>query len=111
MAAVDGVRNIYDDMPAEAAGEAVSTLLRTGALRLERIVSTGQATPMGEWYDQDEDEWVLVLRGSAGLRLAGEDAVRVMRAGDYFCIPAHARHRVEWTDADEPTVWLALHYR
>lgn len=80
-------------------------------MRLERIVSTGHATPPGEWLDQARDEWVVVLRGSAGLRFDGEPAPRVMRAGDHVLIGAHRRHRVEWTDASEPTVWLAVHYR
>ena len=104
--------NLFDHAPTGAAGEVSTTLLEAaGASRLGRIVSTGQATPDGEWYDQDDNEWVVVLQGSAGLRFEGEDAVRVLAAGDHVDIPAHRRHRVEWTDADEPTVWLALHYR
>ena len=101
---------LFDALPTAGLDEDVTTLLRTGGARLVRIVSTGQATPDGEWYDQDDNEWVVVLRGSAGLRIEGEDDVRVLSAGDYVDIPAHIRHRVEWTDAAEPTVWLALHY-
>ena len=85
-------------------------LLETPALRLERIISTGHATAAGRWYDQDRDEWVAVLRGSAGLRFEGEAEARVLRPGDHLLIPARRRHRVEWTDAAEPTVWLALHH-
>ncbi len=103
--------NLFDDLPTGGLDEDVTTLLETSGARLVRIVSTGQATPDGEWYDQDDNEWVVVLRGSAGLKFEGEDDVRVLSAGDYVDIPAHIRHRVEWTDADEPTVWLALHYR
>ncbi len=103
--------NIFDSLPAGGPDEAVTTLLEAGASRLVRIVSAGQATPDGEWYDQDDNEWVVVLRGAAGLRIEGEDAPRVLSAGDWVDIPAHLRHRVEWTDADEPTVWLALHHR
>ncbi len=103
--------NIFDHMPSGGGDEDVTTLLEAAGARLVRIVSTGQATPDGEWYDQDDNEWVVVLRGSAGLRVEGEDDVRVLSAGDYVDIPAHIRHRVEWTDADAPTVWLALHYR
>ncbi len=102
--------NIFDHKPS-GGGEDVTTLLEAGAARLVRIVSTGQATPDGEWYDQDLNEWVVVLRGSAGLRIEGDDTIRVLIPGDYVDIPAHRRHRVEWTDTDEPTVWLALHYR
>lgn len=101
--------NLFD-VPASLPDERIDALLETAALRLERIVSTGQATPAGEWYDQDRDEWVVVLRGSAALRFEDEAAPRELRAGDHVLIAAHRRHRVEWTDAREPTVWLALHY-
>ena len=103
--------NLYDHATTGGRDEEVTTLLEAGGVRLVRIVSTGQATPEGVWYDQDDNEWVVVLRGSAGLRVEGEDDVRVLSPGDYVDIPAGLRHRVEWTDADEPTVWLALHYR
>lgn len=77
--------------------------------KLERIVSAGHSTPEGEWYDQDRDEWVILLTGSAGLSFEGEDGIRAMKPGDYVLIPAHTRHRVEWTDRHEKTVWLVLH--
>ncbi len=103
--------NLFDPMPGGGPDEDVTTLLKAGGAVLVRIVSTGQATPEGVWLDQDDNEWVVVLRGGAGLRFEGEDEVRVLSAGDYVDIPAGRRHRVEWTDAGEPTVWLALHYR
>ena len=106
--------NLFDDLPDSLDEEAMETLissgLASGAMRLVRIVSTGQATAAGEWYDQDDWEWVVLLRGAAGLRFEGEAQVRALAPGDFIHIPAHARHRVEWTAADEPTVWLALHY-
>jgi len=80
-------------------------------VRLERIVSTGHATPPGEWYDQDRDEWVVVLRGRARVRIEGEAEDRRLSVGDHLLLRAHVRHRVEWTDPTAPTVWLALHYR
>jgi cupin 2 domain-containing protein len=86
-------------------------LLATSALRLERIVSDGHATPPGEWYDQERDEWVVLLQGGAGLRFEGEDRVLVMQPGDYVLIPAHRRHRVEWTEGAQKSIWLALHFR
>ncbi|MBP1687909.1 MAG: cupin protein [Deltaproteobacteria bacterium] len=92
------------------AGEQIVPLLETATFRLERIVSTGHATPPGEWFDQSRDEWVIVLSGSAGLLFEGDREPLVLRAGDYVTIPAHRRHRVEWTDPAEPTLWLALHY-
>ena len=101
--------NLLDHLPGEGP-ELFETLLQTGSFRLERIVSTGQATPPGEWYDQERDEWVLLVSGDAGLRFEGEAAARRLRPGDHVLIPAHSRHRVEWTAAGQATVWLALHY-
>lgn len=89
--------------------EEISVLANTPGARIERIVSTGQATPPGFWYDQDWTEWVFLISGSASLQIEGEDAPRILHAGNYVEIPAHVRHRVEWTDADQPTVWLAVH--
>ena len=102
--------NLFDDVPRHLPTEHIDVLLEAPGLRLERIVSTGHVTPPGEWYDQDRDEWVLVLRGRARLRIEGEATDRVLAAGDHLLLRAHVRHRVEWTDADEPTVWLALFY-
>ena len=102
--------NLFDFTPTQGADEDMTTLIATTGAKLVRIVSTGQATPDGQWHDQDDNEWVVVLRGSAGLRIDGEDDVRMMSAGDCVNLPAGLRHRVEWTDSNEPTVWLALHY-
>jgi cupin 2 domain-containing protein len=79
-------------------------------VRIERIVSVGHASPEGFWYDQNEDEWVVVLKGAARLMFEGERQPVEMRAGDFISIPAHKRHRVEWTTPNEPTLWLAVHY-
>ena len=78
---------------------------------MERIVSRGHASPDGFWYDQDENEWVIVLQGSAGLRFEGKEELLVLHTGDYILIPRHCKHRVEWTDTDCETVWLAVHYK
>jgi cupin 2 domain-containing protein len=102
--------NIFADVARRLAEEEFAALVATGAVRIERIVSTGQASPPDFWHDQDRAEWVIVLRGAAGIRFADEDGVRVLAPGDYVLIPAHARHRVEWTSPDEATVWLAVHF-
>ncbi|MGV1014167.1 MAG: cupin domain-containing protein [Methyloceanibacter sp.] len=103
--------NLNAGLPAHAlADEVVDRLLDRPPLRIERIVSTGQATPEGEWYDQDRDEWVLLAAGSARLRIEGEDADRELCAGDWLLIPARCRHRVTWTQSEPPTVWLAIHF-
>ena len=96
--------------PAGSAGEAFSTLLERPGLRIERIVSTGQASPPGFWYDQADDEWVVVLGGEALLRFADELEARRLRPGDFVAIAAHRRHRVDWTSPDQATVWLAIHH-
>ncbi|MGB6388833.1 MAG: cupin domain-containing protein [Methyloceanibacter sp.] len=85
-------------------------LLDRQGLRVERIVSTGQATPEGQWYDQDTDEWVVVIAGTARLRLENEDEDRELGEGDWVLLPAHCRHRVTWTRTEPPTIWLALHF-
>lgn len=79
-------------------------------VRIERIVSTGHPSPEGFWYDQDEHEWVVVLMGRAKLIFEGNSEPVEMGPGDYMNIPAHRKHRVEWTSPDEPTVWLAVFY-
>jgi len=89
--------------------EVFETLLQRPGLRVERIISSGQSTPPGEWYDQAWDEWVLLIAGTASLQLEGESEPRRLLPGDFLMLPAHCRHRVERTAAGEPTVWLALH--
>jgi cupin 2 domain-containing protein len=103
--------NLFDDVPTDIAEERVSDLLVTSNLKIERVISTGQASPPGFWYDQPWAEWVVILTGSAGLKIEGESEIRVMHKGDHIQIPAHRRHRVEWTDSGQPTIWLAVHYR
>lgn len=97
-------------MPERLPDEQLTELLAAPGLRIERIVSTGQASPPGFWYDQDWAEWVLVLAGSVGLLIEGEAEQRVLRRGDHVLIPACVRHRVAWTDPERPTIWLAVHY-
>jgi len=90
--------------------EVVQPLIGGGAFHLERIVSTGQATSPGQWLIQDRDEWVMLASGSAVLRLDKDATPIAMRPGDYLHIPAGQPHRVESTDSESETVWLALHY-
>lgn len=90
--------------------EIVSSLVETPNLKIERIVSMGQQSPPGFWYDQPWAEWVMVLAGSAGLCFEGEPGIRVLSPGDYVLIPARLKHRAAWTSQDHETVWLAIHY-
>jgi cupin 2 domain-containing protein len=100
--------NLLASLPATLPDELTETLVQAKHVRIERIVSEGHASPDGFWYDQDENEFVLLVQGAAQLRF--EDSVVEMRPGDWFDIPAHRRHRVEWTTPDERTVWLAVFY-
>jgi len=102
--------SLLRDLPAAFDGEVFDTLLRGGKFRLQRIVSNGQAMPPGQWLDQDDDEWVVVVAGSAVLSVEGMEHTHALTPGDWLLLPAHCRHRVEWTDPDRPTVWLALHW-
>ena len=103
------VKNFFNNLPDASNAEQFETLLENKSFKLERIVSLGQATPEGEWVDQDRDEWVMLLKGRAGLLFEGETVIE-LKEGDYVKIPAHHRHRVEWTDGESETVWLALHF-
>jgi cupin 2 domain-containing protein len=102
------VTNLFADLPPHLPQELSTTLLAAGDVRIERIVSHGQASPEGFWYDQTQGEWVVVLKGAARLEFA--DRTLDLRPGDCIDIPPHARHRVAWTTPDETTVWLAVHY-
>jgi cupin 2 domain-containing protein len=101
--------NIFNNIPDIIPEELFENLLDRKTLKIERIVSQGHITPNGQWYDQAWDEWVLLLQGQA--KLTYEDGREtVMQSGDYLLIPAHIRHRVEWTQPDIETVWLAIHF-
>jgi cupin 2 domain-containing protein len=103
-----GSSNLFADLPRQMPDELFTTLLEAASVRIERIVSHGHASPDGFWYDQDRHEWVIVLKGAARLRF--EDGMMEMTPGDFINIPAHQKHRVEWTTPEEPTIWLAVFY-
>ena len=103
--------NLFADLPRSTVHEELfSNLLTRPGLRIERIVSTGQASPPDFWYDQDQGEWVTLLQGEAKLRFADEHEARHLKAGDCVDIPPHCRHRVDWTPNDQVTIWLAVFY-
>lgn len=103
--------NLLTPLPSPSADERFDRLVDGPGLRIERIVSTGQASPEGFWYDQPDDEFVVLLAGAARLRFEADNVVLDLKPGDWVEIPAHVRHRVEETQADPPTVWLAVHRR
>lgn len=100
--------HLLRDLPAPGPDEVLDTLLARGGVRVERIVSFGQSSPDGFWYDQTEDEFVVLLAGSAVLRFEDGDRTVDLTPGTWIDIPAHCRHRVEATAADEATVWLTV---
>ncbi|MFT4070047.1 cupin domain-containing protein [Paraburkholderia sp.] len=95
---------------ASASGEHVDTFVEQGGVTIERIVSTGQASPPGFWYDSSRAEWVVLLSGAAVLEFEGKAEPYPMKPGDHLLIEAHCRHRVAWTSDTEPSVWLAVYY-
>src|SRR5262245_20968608 len=103
-------QNLLSDVPTHLAEELTQVLLSADRVRIERIVSRGHCSPDGFWYDQTDHEWVLLLSGAARLQFEGEQTLELV-AGSYVNVSAHRRHRVEWTDPNQPTVWLAIHYR
>lgn len=103
-------KNIFTGIPEQLPGELIEPLVNSNRVRVERIVSLGHASPDNFWYDQETDEWVIVLTGEAKLQIEGEASARRLKRGDYVHLPARVRHRVTWTAPDRPTVWLAVHY-
>jgi cupin 2 domain-containing protein len=104
------LRNLFAAIPRELTDELVERLLDMDRFTVERIVSRGHRTPPATWYDQEQDEWVLLVEGSAVLRIDGLPTPLTLQPGDHVLLPAHTRHRVEWTPAERDTVWLALHF-
>jgi cupin 2 domain-containing protein len=102
------IKNLFADLPREMPGEIVEEVLQRNSVRIERIVSKGQASPPGFWYDQETEEWILLVKGSASLRFEKGQEV-TLTPGDHLLIPPHLRHRVEWTDPETETIWLAVH--
>jgi len=109
MGAVPSVANLFADLPDARRGEVFDEVLARPGLRIERIVSPGQATPDDAPFVREEDEWVLVLRGTARIRLEGAEEVALL-SGAHMLIPGGVRHWVTRTDPDAPTLWLAVHF-
>ena len=104
-------RHLLSDIPAALVDEAIDILVESPGVRIERIVSRGHTTAPGSWYDQDRDEWVMVVKGQARIAFEGRPDPVELGPGEHLVIPAHVRHRVVHTDPDQDTVWLAVHYK
>jgi len=105
------MKNIFADIPENLKDELIETVLQTPSIHVERIVSQGHHSPHDFWYDQNENELVILLQGSARLCFEGKEELVVLHPGDYLRIDRHQRHRVEWTDPEHETVWLAVYYK
>ncbi len=103
------VTNIFANIPDTLPEELFTSLVKQDNVHIERIVSKGHSTPPNQWYDQAQDEWVIILQGQAVLIYEQNLQTLSMAAGDSVFIPAHTKHRVEWTDPDIQTIWLAIH--
>jgi len=103
------VNNIFEAIPEDVKDEKFELLVESGRVRIERIISKGHTSPESGWYDQEQNEWVLVLRGKAVLAFEDEASI-TLQEGDFVDIPAHKKHKVEWTAPDIETLWLAVHY-
>ena len=107
MNAATALGNVYDIPAGKRADEIFDDLLSSGNVRIQRIVSHGHSSPPEFWHDQKQHEWVIVLSGSAKIAYEDGDTVH-LEPGDYLAIPAHTRHRLEWTPPNVDTVWLAV---
>jgi len=105
------MKNLLTNVPTSLAEELIEVLIENKAVRIERIVSTGQSSPQNFWYDQEEHEWIVVLQGEARLLFEDDSQSVDLKPGDQINIPAHRKHRVESTTLSEPTVWLAVFYK
>jgi cupin 2 domain-containing protein len=101
--------NLFEQIPSGCSEEIFETLAQNGAVKIERIISSGQSSPESGWYDQEKAEWVVVLKGHAIIAFENDFTVD-LKAGDYLHIPAHKKHRVAYTQPEPPTIWLAVHY-
>jgi len=102
--------NIFADLPRTKGKEVFNTLLKYEKIKIERIISFGEATKEGRWLKEKQNEWVILLKGKAILRFWGNKGLLKLRTGDYCFIQKNLKHRVEWTDPGQRSVWLALHF-
>ena len=103
------MKNIFEGIPDRLEEELFELVQAGERVRIERILSKGHSSPESGWYDQERNEWVLVLRGEAVLSFENQKPIR-LKEGDFLNIPSHTRHKVDWTDPDRETIWLAVHY-
>lgn len=101
--------NIFESIPTNIQTEVFENIVDSNNVKIERIISKGRASTPTEWLDEQTNEWVIVLQGEAILLFDNASSV-TLKTGDYINIPAHTKHKVEWTTSDTETIWLAIHY-
>ena len=104
------IKNIFNGIPSTLPEEIIQEIISSGNIRIERIISKGQSSPDNFWYDQEENEWVMLIQGRAGLKFFDDEDLVELNEGDYLNIPPHKKHRVEWTDSETETIWLVVFY-
>lgn len=104
------IGNLFESLPEDMSDEVFSDIVQGNNIKIERIISKGQTSPKSEWYDQEENEWVIVLKGEAKLSFQNNNVVHLV-AGSHLNIPAHTKHKVTWTTPNQETIWLAVHYK
>ncbi|GGX80799.1 hypothetical protein GCM10007160_05000 [Litchfieldella qijiaojingensis] len=110
MKTATAMKNLFESILEDLDNEVFEDIVSSESVKVERIVSKGHRSPASGWYDQERHEWVVVLKGKAVLAFEYEEDL-VLRPGDHVDIPAHKKHRVKWTDPNQETIWLAVHYR
>lgn len=101
--------NLFSHLPSTLLDEQVEILAGNRNTRIEKIISTGHQSPEGFWYDQEEHEWVTVLKGRAEV-VFDDGTTHSLQPGDHLFIPAHRKHRVQWTAPNEATIWVAVFF-
>ena len=109
METTQDTKNIFDSIPGNLTEEVFESIIKSSNINIERIISNGQTSPETGWYDQDDAEWILILRGEAIIIFENEDQLKLIE-GSYLNIPAHTKHQVSWTSGQTETIWLAIHY-
>ena len=102
--------NIFSDIPQHLPNEIFQTIINTSSCKIERIISKSHSSPKDFWYNQDQNEWVIILKGQAQIEFEKDKKVVKMKTGDYINLPAHCKHRVKWTHPEKETIWLAVFY-
>ncbi|WP_337865277.1 cupin domain-containing protein [Ignavibacterium sp.] len=103
-------QNFLSNIPTNISQEIIETIISSEHIRIERIISMGHSSPENFWYDQLENEWVLLLEGKAMIKFDDESVI-TLHKGDYILIPAHQKHRVEWSDPEHRTIWLTIFFK